>query len=170
MDDPEYPRIREVVARTLQLSVALNTATDLDEVRALLGQIIGAPLDASTTVFPPFYTNFGRFIELGRNVFVNHGCTFLDLGGITVEDDVLIGPKVSLISEDHPIDPAERRTLIPKAVRIRRGAWIGANATILPGVTVGENAVVAAGALVTKDVPDHTVVGGVPARVMKSLG
>jgi len=91
------------------------------------------------------------------------------MGGITIEDHVLIGPKVNLISENHPLDPANRRGLVCSPILIKKNAWIGAAATILPGVTIGENSVVAAGAAVSKDVPDNTVVGGVPAKVIKQL-
>jgi acetyltransferase-like isoleucine patch superfamily enzyme len=126
-------------------------------------------LDESTTVFPPFYTNFGRFIHIEKNVFINHACSFLDMGGITLEDHVLLGPKVNLITENHPADPANRRTLICKPIVIKRNAWIGAAATILPGVTIGENAIVAAGAVVSRDVPANTVVGGVPAKFIKKI-
>jgi len=167
--DPQYPRIHEAVSRTIRLSADLNTSTDVDQIRDLLSDIIGTQLDESTIIFIPFHTNFGRFIRIGKNVFINNGCTFLDLGGITVEDDVLIGPGVNLISESHPLDPADRKVLDVKPVLIKRNAWIGAAVTILPGVTVGENAVVAAGALVTKDVPDNAVVAGVPAKVVKRL-
>ena len=91
------------------------------------------------------------------------------MGGITIEDDVLIGPKVNLITENHPVEPANRKVLVVKPIVIKRNAWISAGATILPGVTVGENAVVAAGAVVTKDVPANTVVGGIPAKVIKTI-
>jgi len=169
-DDPEYARFAEVVARTIKLCVAMNaTATGVDQVRERLSDIIGTEVDASTTVFPPFYTNFGRFISLGKNVFINHNCSFLDIGGITIEDDVQIGPSVNLTSENHPLDPADRKTVLPRPVVIKRNAWIGAGATILPGVTVGENAVVAAGAVVSRDVLPNTVVAGVPARVVKAV-
>ena len=167
--DPQYPRIFEAVSRTIHLSAALNTATDIEQVRERLSEIIGTPVDPSTTVFVPFYTNFGRFINLGKNVFINHACSFLDLGGITIEDGVMIGPRVNIVSESHPLDPENRKVLFLNRVLIKRNAWIGAAATILPGVTIGENAVVAAGALVSKDVPDNTVVAGVPARVVKNL-
>lgn len=168
-NDPQYPRIREAVSRTTRLSADLNSSTDLDQIRERLGEIIGVELDISTTVFNPFHTNFGQFIRIGSNVFINHGCSFLDLGGITIEDEVLIGPNVNLISESHPLDPAGRKVLELGAVLIKRNAWIGAVATILPGVTIGENSVVAAGALVTRDVPDNTVVAGVPAREVRRL-
>lgn len=167
--DPEYTKIMEKVSQTMQLSAKLNTATDIQQAREILSQIIGTNIDERTTVFVPFHTNFGGFIQLGKNVFINHDCTFLDLGGIIIEDDVMIAPKVSLISESHPLHPSERKALVLGKVHIKRNAWIGAAATILPGVTVGENAVVAAGAVVSKDVPDNTVVAGVPARVIKSF-
>lgn len=169
MDDPEYGRIVEAVNRTKILSVRLNQSADPQEIRALLGEIIGKPVAESTTVFTPFHTNYGRHITLGKNVFINHACSFLDLGGITIEDEVMIGPSVNITSEDHPVEVARRKTLLPGAVVIRRNAWIGAGAAILPNVTVGENAVVAAGAVVTKDVPANTVVGGIPARILKSI-
>jgi acetyltransferase-like isoleucine patch superfamily enzyme len=98
-DDPQYPKIHEAVSRTTKLSADLNTSTDIDQIRDRLSEIIGTELDKSTIVFIPFHTNFGQFIRIGRDVFINHGCTFLDLGGITIDNDVLIGPKVNLISE-----------------------------------------------------------------------
>lgn len=168
-NDPEYPKIFEAVSRTIELSAALNTSINVDQIRERLSEITGQQIDGSIRVFIPFHTNFGRHIRIGKNVFINHDCTFLDLGGITIEDDVLIGPKVSLISENHPVNPKDRKILDLKPVVIKRNAWIAANATILPGVTVGENSVVAAGAVVTENVPDNTVVAGVPARVIKSL-
>lgn len=169
LHDPEFHRVDEIVARTLALSPALNAATSVDEVRDRLSGIIGSPLDKSTTVFAPFYTNFGRFISIGKHVFINHACSFLDMGGIILEDHVLIGPKVSLITENHPVDPITRRGMLCKPILIKRNAWIGAGATILPGVTIGENAIVAAGAVVAKDVAANTIVGGVPARFIKTI-
>jgi len=169
-DDPDYGRFGEAVARTIRLCVEMNaTATDVNQVRNRLSDIIGSPIDESTTIFPPFYTNFGQFISLGKNVFINHACSFLDIGGITIEDDVQIGPRVNLTSENHPLDPSDRKTVIPRPVVIRQNVWIGAGATILPGVTVGENSIVAAGAVVSRDVPPNTVVAGVPAKVVRTL-
>jgi acetyltransferase-like isoleucine patch superfamily enzyme len=164
-----FTPVLQIVTRTQELSVQLNASTHIDQVRESLTEIIGTSIDMSTRIFPPFYTNFGRRITLGKNVFINHACSFLDMGGITIEDDVLIGPKVNLITENHALDPADRQTLLLKPILIKRNAWIGAAATILPGVTIGENAVVAAGAVVSKDVPANTVVGGVPARHIKNI-
>ena len=169
LDDPEYSKINEVVIRTLALNNQLNLAGEINEIRTILSQIIGAEVDETTTIFPPFYTNFGRFTRLGKHVFINHACSFLDMGGITLEDHVLIGPQVKLITENHPLDPEDRRALIGKPILIKKNAWIGAGATILPGVTVGENAVVAAGAVVSKDVAANTVVGGIPAKFIKNI-
>jgi acetyltransferase-like isoleucine patch superfamily enzyme len=159
----------EVVFRTQKLSTALNTSTTIHEMRECLSEITGIPIDNSSTLFIPFYTNFGRHIKIGKNVFINHACSFLDMGGITIEDDVQIGPRVNLITENHPVDPSKRKHLDLKPIHLKRNVWIGAGATILPGVTVGENAIVAAGAVVNKDVGANTIVGGIPAKIIKQL-
>lgn len=169
LTDPEFSKINNIVAQTMRLSAQLNSAGEIATIRQILSEITGCEIDDTTTVFAPFYTNFGRFIRIGKNVFINHACSFLDLGGITIEDHVLIGPRVNLVTENHPADPLNRRALIAKPIVIKRNAWIGANATVLPGVTIGENAIVAAGAVVSKDVPDNAIVGGVPAKFIKSV-
>ena len=168
-DDPQMPKAWKVVARTIKLSAALNVSTDITQIRNLLSEIIGSQIDRSTIIFAPFYTNFGQHIKIGKNVFVNHACSFLDMGGITIEDDVQIGPRVNLVTENHPVDPSARKDLDLKSILIKRNAWIGAGATILPGVTVGENSIVAAGALVNRDIPANTIVGGVPAQIIRSI-
>ncbi|MFL5845228.1 MAG: DapH/DapD/GlmU-related protein [Solirubrobacteraceae bacterium] len=143
---------------------------DFDAMRALLGELTGQEIDASVRVIPPFHTGTGRNLRFGRNVFVNHGCTALDIGGIDIGDDVMISPNVQLISAGHPLDPETRRSEITSApIRIGRGAWIAAGATVLQGVTIGEDAVVAAGAVVTKDVAPRALVAGVPAAVIRAL-
>ncbi|MCB0666341.1 MAG: sugar O-acetyltransferase [Saprospiraceae bacterium] len=169
MDDPDYGQIRQVVNQTFKLLARLNISSNVDDVRMILGQIIGQTVDETTTLFPPFFTNIGRNIILGRNVFINHACSFLDLGGIVIEDEVMIGPRVNIISEDHPVEVLRRKTLVPSEVVIKRNAWIGAAATILPGVTIGENSVVAAGSVVRRNVPRNTVVGGIPAKILKKI-
>ena len=169
LDDAQYPKVQAVVDRTIKLNAKLNTPEDVEKIRKNLSEIIGTEIDASTIIFIPFYTNFGQFITIGKNVFINHACSFLDMGGITIEDNVLIGPKVNLITENHPINPDDRKTLLCKPIVIKRNAWIGAAATVLPGVTIGENSVVSAGAVVTADVPPNTIVGGVPAKIIKSI-
>jgi acetyltransferase-like isoleucine patch superfamily enzyme len=168
-DDPQMRLVWEVVHHTLKLSPALNAATDVEQIRERLSEIIGIEIEKTTMIFVPFYTNFGRHIRLGKNVFINHACTFLDLGGITIEDDVLIGPKVNLITENHPVDPSKRKYLDLKSIHVKKNAWIGAGATILPGVIIGENSIVAAGAVVNRDVAPNSIVGGIPAKVLKTI-
>lgn len=167
--DPFYGQIHKAASRTTSLLTGFNASANVEEIRRLWGEISGQPLHPSSAIQIPFYINIGKFTSIGKNVYINHACSFLDMGTITIEDEVLIGPKVNIITEGHPLNPSERKTLTAKAVVIKRNVWIGAGATILPGVTVGENSVVAAGAVVNKDVPDNAVVAGVPAKVVKSL-
>ena len=160
------------IQRAWKLAHRLNALVpgDFDAMRAALGELTGQELDPSVRVLPPFHTDGGRNLRFGRNVFVNHGCTAMDIGGIEIGDDVMIGPNVQLISSGHPLDPATRRSGITAApIRIGRGVWIAAGAMVLQGVTVGDDAVVAAGAIVTRDVPARTLVAGVPARVVRAL-
>lgn len=158
--------------RAMSITPVLNrlTMNDLDEVRRLFGELTGRTMDDAFRLIPPFYTTCGKHISVGRNVFINQNCTFYDLAEISIGDDVLIGPNVSIITEGHPVAPSERRSyVVAKPIAIERGAWIAAGATIIGGVRVGENAVVAAGSVVTRDVPANTLVGGNPARVIRSI-
>ena len=171
LNDPEYPQLFKVIQKAIRTTAKLNNLVtdDLQEINVIFSELIGKKVDKTFFVIPPFYTDFGENINIGKNVFVNHACTFMDRGGITLEDNVLIGPKVNLITTNHPINPAERRATISNAILIKKGAWIGVGATILPGVTIGENSIVAAGAVVSKNVPDNVIVGGIPAKIIKSI-
>ena len=171
LDDPEYPQLYAVIRKAIRLTAQLNTmpADDEDEIRRVFSELINKKVDDTFFLIPPFYTDFGHNIRIGRNVFVNHACTFMDRGGITLEDYALIGPKVNLITTNHPLEPSQRRSTYSRPIVIREKAWIGANATIMPGITIGENAIVGAGAVVTKDVPANSIVAGVPARIVKKL-
>lgn len=140
------------------------------QLRALFFQLIGKPVDESFGLFPPFYTDCGKNIHIGKNVFINAGCKFQDQGGIFIEDGALIGHNVVLATLNHVASPQDRGSMIPAPIRIGKNVWIGANATILPGVTIGDGAIVAAGAVVNRDVPENTVVGGVPAKVIRTIG
>ncbi|AOK63977.1 sugar O-acetyltransferase [Burkholderia ubonensis] len=169
---PESAAMLANVKRAMAITASLNRLTfnDADEVRALFSDLIGKEVDESFLLIPPFYTAGGVDISVGRNVFVNQNCTFYDLGGLDIADDVMIGPNVSLITTGHPIEPSRRRDfVVAKPIVIERNVWIGAGATIIGGVTVGENSVVGAGSVVTKDVPPNTFVGGNPARVIRSI-
>ncbi|NVN10164.1 sugar O-acetyltransferase [Nguyenibacter vanlangensis] len=170
---PESAAMLANVRRAMAITTRLNRLTfdDADEIRAVFSELIGTKVDESFLLIPPFYTAGGNEIRVGRRVFVNQNCTFYDLGGLDIADDVMIGPNVSLITTGHPVEPAQRRTaIIGKPIVIEKNVWIAAGATIIGGVTVGENSVVAAGAVVTRDVPANTLVGGNPARVIRSIG
>lgn len=140
-----------------------------DEIRALMSQLIGKELDVDFSLFPPFYSDCGKNISIGKKVFINAGCCFQDQGGIQIGDGTLIGHRVVIATLNHAFNPSKRRDMLPKRVIIGKNVWIGSNATILPGVTIGDNAIIAAGAVVTKDVPSNVIVGGVPAKVIKSI-
>ena len=140
-----------------------------EEIRALFSRLIGKPVDESFNLFPPFTTDCGKNITIGKHVFMNSGCRFQDQGGISIGDDALIGHNVVMATLNHALAPEKRSTTIPAPIVIGNNVWIGANATILGGVTIGDNAVIAAGAVVTKDVPANTVVGGIPARIIKNI-
>ncbi|RNC67162.1 sugar O-acetyltransferase [Proteiniphilum sp. X52] len=167
--DPDYMEIRKACAENKPLLLKANQSADAKEVILLLNQMANGKIAESATVYTPFHTNYGGNISIGENVFVNHDCSFLDLGGITIDDGVMIGPKVVISSEGHPIAPAQRNSLSAGKVHIKRNAWIGANVTILPNVIIGENSVVAAGAVVSRDVPDNVIAGGVPAKIIRQL-
>ncbi|RAI88459.1 sugar O-acetyltransferase [Algoriphagus yeomjeoni] len=169
LSHPAFKIINSIVQESLVLVAQMNASGKIEVARDFLSKITGQELHESVTLFPPFTTNFGRFTSIGKDVFINHGCSFLDLGGITIEDQVLIGPHVKLVTENHPLDPKLRRGMLAKPILIKKNAWIGAGAIVLPGVTIGENSVIAAGAVVSKDVPDNTVVGGIPAKILKTI-
>lgn len=169
---PESAAMLENVKRAMALTATLNRLTfnDADEVRAVFSELIGKKVDDSFSLIPPFFTTGGIDISVGRNVFINQNCTFYDLGGLNIGDDVMIGPNVSIITSSHPIEPSQRRNgVIAKPIVIERNVWIAAGVTIIGGVTVGENSVVAAGSVVTKDVPRNSLVGGNPAKVIRSI-
>lgn len=168
-NDPDGYKMREASFTTKKLLLKMNNATEPEEIRSILSQITGTEIHESVTVFTPLYINYGKHTKIGKNVFINFDCVFLDLGGIVIDDNVLIAPKVSLLTEGHPSSIEDRHSLIPKPIHIKKNVWIGANATILQGVTIGENAIIAAGSVVSKDVPENAIVGGIPAKILKKI-
>ena len=140
-----------------------------DETVKLFSELTEREVDASFRCFPPFFSECGINIRFGRNVFVNSGCCFQDHAGIEIGDGTLIGHQVVIATLNHVADPARRADMIPKGVRIGKNVWIGAHATVLPGVNIGDDAIIAAGAVVTKDVEAGSVVGGVPAKKIKNV-
>ena len=140
-----------------------------DEVRQMMAELTASEIDESFAMFPPFHTDCGKNLKIGKRVFINAGCQFQDQGGIEIGDDVLIGPQTIIATLNHDPDPEKRGGMFAKSVKIGNMAWLGARVTICPGVTIGDGAIVAAGAVVTKDVPPRTVVAGVPAKIIKTI-
>lgn len=157
---------QEALRITMEMNNAYHTP---EELHALMCRLTAQPDFPEFSLFPPFYTDCGKNIHFGTGVFINSGCRFQDQGGIYIGDNALIGHNCVIATLNHNPDPEKRQNLMPAAVRIGNGVWIGANATILPGVTIGDGAIVAAGAVVTRDVEARTVVAGVPAKVMRCL-
>ena len=139
------------------------------ELREIMGRLTGKKIDETFRLFPPFYTDFGKNITIGRDVFINSGCHFQDQGGIVIGDGSLIGHNVVLATINHDLDPKNNRKNHYAPIIIGNYVWIGTNVTVVSGVTIGDWAVVGAGAVVTRDVPPRSVVGGVPARVIKTI-
>lgn len=168
---PEHAFMHGAAQDALRVVAELNGGyRSPDEVRALLARLTGRPVDASVTLFPPFFSEFGKNLVLGPGVFVNQGCRFQDTGGIRIGEGTLIGHGTTLTTLDHALDPSRRADMTPAPVVIGRRVWLGASVTVVPGVTIGDGAVVGAGAVVTKDVAPDTVVAGVPARLVRPTG
>ncbi|HEX5728425.1 DapH/DapD/GlmU-related protein [Microbacterium sp.] len=169
-DSPLHRVMHETSQDALRVTGELNGSYHSPaRVRELVAELIGKPVDESVTVFPPFYADFGKNIALGKRIFINAGCKFQDQGGVFIGDDCLIGHNTVLATLNHDLDPARRADLHPAPIVIGRNVWIGANVTVLPGVIIGDNAVIAAASVVTKDVPTDTVVVGSPARAVRTV-
>lgn len=170
-EDWEVIELMRAYSREAQkITVEINTKYhEPDELAELFSKLIGKPVGKNFGLFPPFYSDFGKNITIGDNVFINADCKFQDQGGITIDDGALIGHSVVLATLNHDLDPAKRQQIKPAPIHIGKNVWIGANATITSGVTIGDNAVVAAGAVVNRDVAANTIVGGVPAKFIKTI-
>lgn len=156
--------------RAIRITCELNNSYHSSgEIRALFEKLTGKPIDESFMMFPPFYTDCGKNITLGKNVFINSCCNLQDQGGITIGEGSQIGHKVTLATLNHGIDPHDRGTLYPAPIVIGKNVWIGAAATVIPGVTIGDNSIIGAGSVVTKDVPPNSIAVGNPCRVIKSI-
>ena len=161
------PEMSHVAMRiTMEMNCKYHTP---EELRALLSELWGFKVPDSVNIFPPFNTDFGKNTEVGERTFINSGCKFQDQGGIRIGNDCLIGHNATLCTINHNQDPEHRGDMVFKPIIIKDKVWLGANVTICPGVTVGEGAIIAAGAVVTKDVEPRTIVGGVPAKFIKKI-
>lgn len=146
-----------------------STYHEPEQIHSLMEELTSRKLDPTFSIFPPFYTDCGKNIKIGKNVFINAGCKFQDQGGINIGDGSLIGHNVVIATLNHSMDASKRANIIPKPVVIGKNVWIGSSSTITPGVRIGDGAVIAAGSVVTKDVASYSLVGGVPAKKIKSL-
>lgn len=163
-------KMHELSARAQKITIRLNYGFhEPEETVRLFSELTESKVDDSFRCFLPFYTECGINIKLGKNVFINSGCCFQDHAGIEIGDGTLIGHQVVIATLNHSQDPLSRADMFPKPVKIGKNVWIGAHATILPGVTIGDNAIIAAGAVVNKDVENNVVVGGVPAKKIKDI-
>lgn len=168
--EPGYDALIADIFATIKTATEMNTGYRTpEEVHEYMGRIIGKELDATTTVLPPLYIDYGKPVTIGRECFIQQCCTFFGRGGITIGNDVFIGPKVNLITINHDPNPENRSATYGRPILIEDKVWIGINSTILPGVRIGYGAIVGAGSVVTKDVPAMTVVAGNPARVVRKI-
>lgn len=171
LNTPEiYEFMNRASDEARRITFELNGAYhSMPEVRDLFARLFGKPVDPSFRVFPPFYTDFGKNITVGKNVFINACCHFQDQGGITLGDNCLVGHNVVFATLNHGFAPEERQSMLPAPIVVGSNVWIGSNSTILQGVTIGDNSIIAAGSVVTKDVPANAIVAGVPARFIRSI-
>ncbi len=140
-----------------------------EKIRELFSKLTESEIDETFGLFPPFYTDCGKNIKIGKNVFINSCCRFQDQGGIEIGDGSLIGHNTTIATLNHDFNPAKRQSLTPNAVKIGKNVWIGSDCTILPGVEIGDGAIVGAGSVVTKSVPENTIVAGNPAKVIRKI-
>jgi acetyltransferase-like isoleucine patch superfamily enzyme len=163
--------MHEAAQEAFRLTAELNsTYRTPEQVRDIMSRLTGREVDVSVAVFPPFHTEFGKNLHLGKDVFINLGCRFQDTGGITIGDGTLIGHGSTLTTLNHSVDPDRRADMLPAPIVIGRKVWLGASVTVVPGVTIGDGAIVGAGSVVTKDVEADTIVAGVPARLIRATG
>ena len=167
---PVHAKMHELSQEAIRITMEINNSYhNHDEMLALMSELTGTKIHESFGLFPPFYTDCGKNMKIGKRVFINSGCKFQDQGGITIGDDVLIGHNCVIATLNHVMDPDRRADMTAAPVVIEDKVWIGANVTILQGVTIGEGATIAAGAVVNKDVPARTIAGGIPAKIIKKI-
>lgn len=169
-NDPGYELLITDIFDTMKTATEMNTGYRTpEEVHEFMGRILDKPLDESTTVLPPLYIDYGKPVTIGKRCFIQQCCTFFGRGGIEIGNDVFIGPKCNLITINHDVNPDNRSATYGKPIKIEDKVWLGINATVLPGVTLGYGCIVGANSVVTKDVPPMTIVAGNPARIIKKI-
>lgn len=161
-----HTQSQEALKITMELNNKYHTPEEITE---LFSKLTDKQVDKSFRMFPPFYTDCGINISVGKNVFINACCKFQDQGGIKIGDNVLIGHSVIIATLNHDFNPETRANMTPKRVKIGNNVWIGSGAIILPGVVINDGAIIAAGSVVTKEVPRYSIVAGNPAKVIKTI-
>ena len=170
MQDKDYiEQAHSEFARCAHICHLINSTdpNNKEELIKLEQELLNGNLDATSFITPPFQIDCACRVFLGKNVFVNHGLTVMSVGTVTIEDGVMIAPEVGLFTVNY--EPKNIRVIMTKEILIKKNAWIGARVNILPGVTIGENAIIGTASVVTKDVPDNCVAVGNPARIIKQL-
>ncbi|SUP41757.1 sugar O-acetyltransferase [Veillonella criceti] len=168
--DEEYLAIHKIIRKAQTLTAKLNTGYhEMDEIRHIFSEITNSEIDESFRMNPPFYTDYGHNIHIGKSVFINFNCVFMDRGGIFLDDYALIGPGVHLLTTNHIENPFSRESTQSRPIHIGKRVWLGGNVTVLPGITIGDNSIVGAGSVVIQNVPANVIVAGNPARIIRSL-
>ncbi len=169
-ESPMGTMLHTLSQEALQITTELNNKYHTpEEIVEIFSKLTGKNVDKTFRLFPPFYTDCGKNITIGKNVFINAGCKFQDQGGITIGDGCLIGHNVIITTLNHIPQPSKRQSLIPKPVKIGKNVWMGAGVIILPGVTIGDSAIIGAGSIVVKDIPSNAVAVGNPCKVIKYI-
>ena len=171
-DDPEIvSSMRTYIQENRRLLFEMNNVwhEDQNEITELFTRITAKPVGQGVRIETPFYTDFGKNITVGNNVFINAGCKFQDQGGIVIGDGTFIGHNTVLATLDHDIHPDKRHLLYPAPIHIGNNVWIGSGVVITKGVTIGDNSIIAAGAVVTHNIPANVIAAGVPAKVIKEI-
>lgn len=167
----EHLFMHEMLSEALKITHRINSEYHTpEEIQELFGELTNQEANRSLGLIPPFNTDFGKNIHIGENVFINSGCKMQDQGGIYIGDDVLIGHNACLLTLNHDQNPDNRADMHPEPIYIEDKVWLGSNVTVLPGVRIRRGAIVAAGAVVTRDVEANTIVGGIPAKFIKNVG
>ena len=169
-DEPGYDELIADIFATIKTATEMNTGYRTpEEVHEYMERILDKELDATTTVLPPLYIDYGKPVNIGKRCFIQQCCTFFGRGGITIGNDVFIGPKVQLITTNHGTAPSQRRVTVSRPIVIGRNVWLGAGVIVLPGVTIGENSIIGAGSVVNHDIPANVIAAGSPAKVIKPV-
>ena len=164
-------RVFEEQKRARRLTKALNTVdrSDFEKISEIVKELLGKSEGAF--INPPFYCDYGSHIEVGKNFFANYNCTILDVAKVKIGDNCFMAPNVAIYTAGHPIHPDTRNTMFEYGIEVVIGdnVWIGGNTVICPGIHIGNNVVIGAGSVVTKDIPEWCIAAGNPCKVIRKI-